>query len=400
MKLSPKNRRFLQIAVAIIVIAVALIAMLPSPQEVDLATVDRGALAVTLRHEGRTRVRQRYTISAPVGGRVERITLEPGDRVAAGKTTLAILHPDVPTLLDTRTRREAAARVRAAEAELERAKADRRRLAEEQSLADIEFERIERLRHEEVASQSQLDAARTTARTAAEALAAAEAALRRTRFELDQARVRLMPVRPGAGNGAFEILAPIDGVVLRRLQESETAVLGGTPLLEIADTSRLEIVADFLSTDAVQFRPGMRAVIDGWGGKRELRATVRRVEPFGFMKISALGVEEQRVNVILDFDDPEAAWSALGDGYRVQVGVVVWESDDVLRVPVSALFREDAQWAVYQVDGGRARLTRVEIGRQNGLFAEVSSELSAGAQVIVHPSDTIEEGSRVTERRL
>lgn len=398
MKLSPRNRRILQVAALVVVLGVIVTAMLPQPVPVDMASVDRGPLVVTLRHEGKTRVRDRYMVSAPVNGRVKRITLEPGDRVSAGETLVAVFEPDDPTPLDARTRREAEAQVRAAEAELERAEAELKRLAEERSLAFTDLERLERLHAEGIVSQAQLDAARTTARATSEAVSGAEAARRRARFELETAKARIAPVTRGASSERLEIFAPVDGVVLQRLQESESAVLQGAPLVEIADTSRLEIVADFLSTDAVQFEPGMRAVIDGWGGGRELAATLRRVEPFGFMKISALGVEEQRVNVILDFDDPIDAWSVLGDGYRVQVGVVTWEDDDVLRLPASALFREGEEWAVYVIDEGRARLQRLEIARQNGLFAQVSGGLEEGATVIVHPSDAVEEGTRVEER--
>lgn len=400
MKLSPRARRIVQVLVAVVILAVIVVAMLPGPQEVDMAAVDRGPLEVVLRHEGKTRVVERYTITTPYAGRVERIAMEPGDRVTSNETVLATFTPAAPAPLDARTRRQNEAQVQAAEAEVERLEAEVSRTEQQKSLADAELARYEQLHHDGVASEQQLDQVRTSANGAREALEAARAALRAARYDLETARAALTPPDAVVPGETLRILAPVDGVVLQRWQESAATVAQGTPLLEIADTSRLEIVADYLSSDAVQFRPGMRAVIDGWGGGHDLAATVRRVEPYGFMKISALGVEEQRVNVILDFDDGQRAWDALGDGYRVQVGVVVWNSDDVLRVPASALFRDESKWAAYRVVGGEARLTHVEIGHQSGLHAEVLSGLSEGDQVIVHPSDDVKEGADVRQREI
>jgi HlyD family secretion protein len=400
MKLSPRTRRITQAATLAAVLAVIVIAMLPGALEVDISSVERGPLEVVLRHEGKTRVCERYTITAPVAGRVERIDMEPGDRVRAGETVVATFTPASPTPLDTRTRRQNEASVEAAEAEVERMEAEVAQAEQERAYSESERKRYERLFDDGIASESRLEEVRTTARGAREALEAARAALRAARFELETARAALIPPDAASSGETFQIRAPVDGVVLQRWQESEATMAQGTRLLEIADTSRLEVVADFLSTDAVQFRPGMRAVIDGWGGEKTLAATVRRVEPYGFMKISALGVEEQRVNVILDFDDPYRAWKALGDGYRVQVGVVVWDDDDVLRVPASALFRDQTHWATYKVVSGDAQLTHVEIGHQSGLYAEVLSGLEAGDRVIEHPSDEVSEDASVEQREL
>jgi HlyD family secretion protein len=400
MKLSPRMRRFVQIGIAVVALVVIVFAMLPDPVPADIVTVERGPLQVVVRHEGITRVRDRYMVSAPVRGKVLRIELEPGDPVRADETVVAALEPDDPMPLDARTRAESRAAVRAAEAELERASAVRLRAAEEKRFADNEVRRIRALAADGIVAESRLDQAETQARAAKEALDAALAAERRARFELERAQASLLPVTVKDDDGGrVELRAPIDGVVLRRLQESEAAVPQGAPLVEIADTSRLEIVADFLSTDAVLFEPGMPAIIDGWGGARSLAATVRRVEPAGFMKVSALGVEEQRVNVLLDFDDPREAWDALGDAYRVQVGVVVWQTDETLLVPASALFRDGEEWSVFRVDADdTARLTRVEIGRQSGIDAQVTSGLSEGDRVIVHPSDAVTDGTSVTAR--
>jgi HlyD family secretion protein len=217
-------------------------------------------------------------------------------------------------------------------------------------------------------------------------------------------RVRLMDME-GDGSGAevrhpITIHSPVDGVVLRRLRESESPVQAGEPLLEVADPSRLEIVADFLSKDAVRIEPGQRVLIEQWGGETPLRGRVRRVEPSGFTKISALGVEEQRVNVIIDFEDPRSAWDALGDGFRVEVQVITWQGDDVLQVPTSALFRHQDGWAVFAEENGQAHLMTVEVGHRNALAAEVLGGLEAGRRVIVHPADTITDGAAVAERDM
>jgi HlyD family secretion protein len=194
------------------------------------------------------------------------------------------------------------------------------------------------------------------------------------------------------------VVAPVDGVVLRRIRESETVVPAGDPLVEIGDPARLEIVVDLLSGDAVRVKPGARALVDQWGGERTLEARVRRVEPSGFTKISALGVEEQRVNVILEFVDPVEAWKALGDGYRVEPRIVLWESENVLKVPTGALLRTGERWGVYLIRDGRAALTPITIGHQNGQEAEVVAGLDPGAVLILHPGDTIADGVRVAPR--
>jgi HlyD family secretion protein len=194
------------------------------------------------------------------------------------------------------------------------------------------------------------------------------------------------------------IRSPVDGVVLKRLRESEAVVPAGEPLLEVGDPHGLEIVSDLLSTDAVKVRAGARVLLEQWGGDHAIEARVRRVEPSGFMKVSALGVEEQRVNVVMDFEDPLEAWSALGDAYRVEVRIVIWERDPVLRLPTSSLFRRGDDWAVFAVSGGRAALRTVVIGRRNAAHAELVSGLDGGASVVLHPSDTLEDGSRIARR--
>ncbi len=281
-----------------------------------------------------------------------------------------------------------------------RARAERQRAAAALAFARSELERQRDLAERRIASRQQLDSAETQAREAQQAFTAAEFAAAAAEHNLKLAEARLMQGSGGAPPGrAMLIRSPIDGVVLKRLRESEAVVPAGDPLVELGDPRQLEIVSDLLSTDAVKVRAGAAVLIEQWGGDHTIRGRVRRVEPSGFMKISALGVEEQRVNVIVDFEDPLEAWKALGDGFRVELRVVVWEAKEVLRVPTSALFRRGESWAVFAVEGGRARLRSVEIGARNSLHAELRSGLAEGARVVVHPSDALSDGARIVERQ-
>jgi HlyD family secretion protein len=374
-------------------------AVWPRSVLVDLATVDQGRLRVTVEEEGETRVRDRFVVSAPVAGQVLRIALEPGDPVRKDETVLATFLPAAPHLLDARTHAEAEAAVAAARATLGGARAGEQRAEAALTLARSELERHRQLFAEKIVSQQALDAAETEARAAEEALRAAEFAMASAQHQLEMARARLLQATGGAGAGQpIEIRSPIDGVVFKRYRWSEAVVPAGEPLLELGDPRQLEIVSDLLSTDAVRVSPGDAVLIEQWGGDETLRGRVRLVEPSGFMKVSALGVEEQRVNVIVEFEDPVEAWEKLGDGYRVEVRVVVWESEGVLKVPTSSLFRQGEGWAVFALDSGRARLVPIELGRRNGLEAQVVSGLEAGQEVVVHPSDTLEDGARVVHR--
>jgi HlyD family secretion protein len=396
------RRRLIWGGAALAIVMLIAAALAPRPVPSELATVSRGTLTVTLDHEGVTRSHDPFEISAPLAGRVLRIELEPGDTVIANQTVLATFQPTDPVMLDNRTRAEAQARLKAARGSYDRAGAERERSLAEHDLASSEYERIRSLQERGIVSQQELDAAEAAARAAAESLVAAEAAARSARHEVELAAASLLEPGDGTTNGPARTLAirsPVDGVVLRRLRQSEAIVPAGEPLLEVADLSDLEVVADFLSTDAVRMRPGMPALIERWGGERPLKARVRRVEPAGFMKISALGVEEQRVWVVVDFDEDRERWSALGDGYRVEVRVVVYERDDALKVPTSSLFRHGDGWAVFAVDGDdRARLTPIEIDQRNGLEAEVLSGLEEGERVVIHPPEAVKDGVRVRER--
>lgn len=395
-------KRLLTWTVGLLAVLAVAVALRPQPVPVDLARVERGELVVTLDEEGETRVRERFVVSAPLAGKVLRIELEPGDEVRAGETVLATFEPRDPALLDARTRARLEAEVKAAREALGAARAERDRLAAEHAFARSELERYRRLAAADVVARNNLEMAERDERAAGEQLEAAVHALARAEREVEAARARLLDgnaLRRAAHDGTpVSLPSPIDGVVLKRLRESETVVAAGEPLLELGNPAQLEIVADYLSADAVRIRPGMAVLIEQWGGDAALRGRVKRVEPSGFTKISALGVEEQRVNVVIDFEDPRRAWQALGDGYRVETRVVVYRTADAVKVPTSSLFRAGEDWALYAVEDGRAVLRRLELGPRNGLEAEVASGIDEGALIIVHPSDDVAGGVKVEPR--
>ena len=373
------------------------VALWPTPAIVELATATRGPLVVTVDEEGVTRVRERFVVSSPVAGRVLRIELDPGDLVQRGQSVVQVRAEAAP-LLDTRARAEAQAAIESTKATLGRARAEEQRARATVAQLQRELARIRELVDSRVVSAQELDTHEAELKIAAESLNAAVFAVQAARFDLQRAEARLIPTNAHARDRVVTINAPVSGVVLRRIRESESMVPAGDPLLEIADPTRLEIVSDLLSTDAVRVKPGSRAIVGQWGGETELEAIVRRVEPAGFTKISALGVEEQRVNVILDFVDRSSACATIGDAYRVETRIVVWEAQDVLKVPTSALFRDGSQWTVYRIADQRARRTVVSTGHQTGQEAEITIGLSVGDRVIVHPGDTLKDGARVRAR--
>lgn len=371
-------------------------AMRPRPLPVELAVIAEGSLRVTIDEEGETRVKERFVISSPLDGKLERIELDPGDRVSINETVLARLRPKAPSFMDSRQKSEAQGRFKAAEAARGQAEAERDRARSEKEFQESELARYKSLG--EIASRERVDLASRNAHSAGEALRSAEFALRNAEFDLAVARAGLMDPRSSDMGEPILIYAPIDGVVLKKYHESETMVGVGEKLVEVADPRQLEIVADLLSTDAVKVRKGQKVVIDRWGGEQELSGSVRIVEPSGFTKVSALGVEEQRVNTIIDPNSDASGLETLGDGFRVEVKVVIWEEDHVVRVPGSALFRAGDDWAVFCQEEGRARLRKIRIGRRNGLFAQVLEGLELGEQVIVHPSDSIGDGVLIKAR--
>ncbi len=392
------RKRWIRIAIVIVVVAaIGYWAFKPSPIPADFGAVERGRLEVTVEEEGRTRVRDRYVVSAPLPGRMQRIELEPGDPVVAGKTMLAQFQPTDPALLDVRTRTELEARTRAAEAAVGAARSERERIQSELAFARSELKRFRALVDERVLAPRELEAAERQVQSLERALQSADFNARTAQHQVEVARASLIQTRSGRTN-RIPLYSPVNGVVLRRLQESEAVVATGQPLIEVGTLDDLEIVSDLLSSAAVKVQPGQPVSIEQWGGDRALRGRVRRVEPSGFTKISALGVEEQRVNVIVDFDEPRAVWQSIGDGYRVEVRIIVWHKDDVLKVPTSSLFRHEGKWAVYKVENDRAVRQLVEIGQRNGLEAEVLDGLAAGQQIVVYPSDAITDGAQVQPR--
>jgi HlyD family secretion protein len=388
-----KNPRL--IASVLVVAGILAVALWPKAIEVDVVRVERGPMRVTIDEEGETRVRERFVVSAPVSGRLERIELEPGDAVVRGKTVVARLIPAAPPLLDPRASAELSARAEAARAAVGQAQADRERAAAAVTRAQSSLRRQQQLTEAGAISRDELEVAQTTLRTVEEALRAAEFAVARAERELQAARSRLAP--SAAGGRPVDVIAPVSGVVLKRQRESEMVVPVGEPLLEIGDPANLEIVADLLSTDAVRVPPGAPVLIEQWGGNHPLNARVRRIEPSGFRKISALGVEEQRVNVIIDLVDGAAA-RQLGDGYRVEVRVVIWRDDAALRAPIGALFRRGDQWAAFVVDKDVARLQTVQLGQRNDTEGQITGGLAEGQTVVLHPPDTLQDGIRVKIR--
>ncbi|QWG23501.1 HlyD family efflux transporter periplasmic adaptor subunit [Bradyrhizobium sediminis] len=382
----------------------------PRPVAVDLAAVTRGKLAVTVDDEGKTRVRHIYTVSAPIAGKVLRISRPFGDHgisrhvgdvVTADETVVAVMQPMTPGFIDVRSREELEAAVASADAAVKQAEADTRRLQAALDFSRTELQRAQALARTQTISTQALDKAKFEVETSEAALISAKAQLEVRQFTRTSLAARLIdPMnRTAPANPAccVQIKAPVTGRILRIIQDSEAVVQAGTPLIDIGDPADLEVVADLLSTDAVQIMVGAPVRIDGWGGA-PMQGRVARVDPAGFVKVSALGIEEQRVRTTIEFTDPPDTWSRLGHDYRVIVHVTVWNAEDVLRVPVGALFRQGDDWAVFAVKDGRTSPTVVTIGHRNGRMAEVLSGLSAGHRVILHPSDRIRKGAPVSER--
>lgn len=393
------SKKIVLYALPVALVAAFAIALRPSPLTVDLATVERGPLRVTLEEEGETRVRERFVVSAPFAARVLRIELEPGEPVRAGETVLATLRPGTPSLLDARSRASLEARVGSAGAALGRARAERERSRAELRFAESDLKRQKALGNQGIVSRETVEAAELGVDTRRATLAAADAEIQAAQHELEAARAALLETSdPGAAAGIYELRSPVNGVVLRRLRESEAVVAVGEPLVEVGEPRDLEIVADLLSTDAAQLRPGHLVEIEQWGGGEVLESRVRRIEPSGFTKVSALGVEEQRVWVVMELIDPPERRLSLGDGFRVEVRVVLQDLKDVPQVPTSALFRDEAGWKVFAVDNGQAVRRAVDVGHQNGLAAEIRAGLKEGEQVILHPSADVKEGVDVQGR--
>jgi HlyD family secretion protein len=400
-------RRFVNVVLGVggLVAIAALLAFLfaPTPILVDVAEVSRGDVVVTVDDEGETRVKEIYVVSAPVTGLLKRIERHAGDVVTAGETVVASIQPTDPTFLDARSRGQAEAAARAAEAATVLAEAAVAQAEAELEFARSDYERAERLSERQTISQRGLERAVLEVKTREAALATAQASLRVQIFELETARARL--ISPGealvqaGGACCIELRAPASGRVLRVLHESEGVIAAGTPLVEIGDPADLEIVVELLSAESVRIAQGVPVMIEEWGGGEILNGAVRRIEPTASTKVSALGIEEQRVNVIIDFTDPPAARAALGHGFRVQAQIVASRAEYVVKVPLGALFRQGPDWAVFvAADDGRARLRKITVGQRNIAEGEIVDGLREGERVVLHPSDRIADGVRIAER--
>ncbi len=370
----------------------------PRPVQVETATVTVGRFVATVDEDGKTRVRERYVVDAPLAGRLLRIPLKAGDGVTQGNIVATILPSPVP-FLDPRARRETEERLGAAEAARERATAEIDRTRAEAAQAQNELGRVQTLVQRGVSTKQALERAELAARVTERLLGAAEFQNHAAEHAVEQAKALLARYDQGsaAASEAWHVTAPVSGHVLKVLQESEAIVAAGTPLLEVGDPRSLEIVVDVLSPDAVEIKPGADVLIERWGGQGNLEGRVRRVEPSAFTKISTLGVEEQRTNVIIDFASPPEMWSGLGDGYRIEARITVFSRDNATIVPAGSLFRVGDGWNVYVVRDGRAERRPVELLRRSGRWAAVASGLTVGDTVIVYPNDNVQPGVKVMQ---
>lgn len=405
------SRSFLTFGVVALLAVAFAYAFWPRPILVDIGEVTRGPMIVTIDEEARTRVHDAYVVSTPVAGRLLRVEVHPGDRVVRHETVVAQMLPTNPSALDVRTREQANAAVLAAEAALRVARADMNKALADKDLTDLDLDRAVQLASTGTVSEAALDRAKRTARAASATLDTTEAAISMREAEVANVRARLIGFddqglaaaiggdRP-RGN-EIPLYAPTDGRILRVLQTSETTLPVGTPIMEIGNTdSGLEIVVELLSTDAVKVAVGNRVIIDKWGGDHLLEGVVERIDPWGFTKYSALGVEEQRVIAVIEFTSPADNRENLGHGFRVEVRIVIWEDEIALVIPSSALFREHEDWAVFVIENGKTKLQEVEIGKNNGILAEIKSGLNLGSSVVLYPSSGLADADLVAQRTL
>ena len=394
------NRTTVITLLGLVLLALLVWGFWPGAVLIESAVAVHAPLSVTVEEEGQTRVKDRYVISAPVAGYLQRIALEVGDTVTRGQT-LALMEPLRPEVLDPRTRARAEAQVAAARAAIKRAEQQVTAARAEASFARSDHARKQELQEGSLVSRDALEQSAARYREAEAELRSAGFAVEVARHELEAAETALQYSIGDNGETATEtvaIRAPVDSRVLQIHRESEGVVTTGEPLLEIGDPAALEVAVDVLSADAVRIQPGSKVQLLRWGGPQVLEAIVRTVEPTGFKHISALGVEEQRVWVIADLVSPRTDWEQLGDGYRVEARFILWHANNVLQVPASALFRHDDDWAVFTIDGGKARLATLSTGHGNGLVTQILDGIEAGEHVILHPDDRIAEGVRVTEK--
>jgi len=395
-KIARWARRSLWIVLGLALVGLIVYAWLPKPVPVETQGVRRGEMRVTIVETGKTRVKDRYIVSAPLMGEMQRVELHAGDTVDAGAVVARIV-PMQPALLDQRTRTEAETRVGGAVAgQLQsRSSVERAQAAADQAKKDLAEE--ERLAATGAVSPHQVDQARLESRLRDTELQSAKFASRVADHEVLLAQAAVARIKAGKGGEQLDVTAPVSGRVLRVMQQSGGVIMAGAPILEVGDPAALEIVTDVLTSDAVRIAPGSHAQIERWGGA-PLPAHVRLIEPSAFTRLSALGVEEQRVNVILDLDAPREQWQAIGDGYRIEARMVVWEQPNVLVVPAGAVFRHGDGWAVYTVDQNVVHLRDVQVGERGDTEVQITGGLDEHAVVVLHPSDRVADGVRATMR--
>ena len=386
MKLS--KRTWTYIAIAALLAIILFVAFLPDPIPVETATIGRSPMRVTVDEDGKTRTVDRYVVTAPVSGRLQRIEIREGREIAEGEIVAKI----DPAPTDAARSQELDAMVNAASSAVREAEAAAARARASVEQARRERSRIAELAREGVVSQAQLDNATTAEETARRDLAAAEAGVRAAASNREAARARALPNQPAGADASVEVSAPAAGRVLRIPERSSRIVQAGETLLEVGNANRLELVIDVLSEDAVRIQPGDPVIVEEWGGPRPLNGSVLVVEPSAFTKISALGIEEQRVNVIAGIEN---APESLGDGYRIEASIVVWQDPNALQVPVSSLGRTGEEWSVFVVEDGRAVRRSIRVGERNQRSAVVLEGLSEGNRVIVHPGNEIADGVKV-----
>jgi HlyD family secretion protein len=389
-------KRSIYIAGGVALFGAIVAAWVPKPLPAESAIAARGAMSVTVDEDGQARVKDRYVVSAPLSGSLARIELDPGDSVKQGQVLVRIA-PVQPALLDTRARSSAEARLAQALASQKQSQVQIERAQTNFDQAKTDLERNQRLFERGAGSRQEFEQAQINGRRTTAELDSQKFGARVADFEVEMARATLVRLPGSRETGSqLDIPSPVGGRVLKVMHKSEGVVQPGTQLLEVGDPAALEVVVDVLTSDAARISPGAPVTLDRWGGS-PIEGHVRRVEPSAFTRLSALGVEEQRVNVLIDLTSPRAVWAALGDGYRVEAHIVVWQSNDVVRVPASAVFRGENGWQLFRIVDGTARLTPVELGQRTTREVQVVKGLAGGEKVIVHPGDKIADGVKVHE---
>ena len=398
----PKQRILFWTIIGIVFLIAMVFTFKPRAVPTDIGEAELGPMRTTITEEGETRVEDIYTLSSPIAGHLRRIVLEVGDKVIEGETIVAEIEPLDSAFLDPRSEAQAKADVNTAQSALALAKAELKQAQVELDFARSEYDRIKALHTTGTASQRDLDNSERLFKSRRAAYSTAQAAIQMRRFELERVKAILMsPTQSQAqrvGCECLKIFAPISGTILNVITESEGVVQAGVPILEIGDPNKLEVVAELLSMDAVKVETGSLVSIENWGGESELEGKVKRIDPVGFSKVSALGIEEQRVNVVIDLTSPRESWSRLGHGYQVDVAIVLWQDSKVLQVPLTSIFRNGIGWSMFVVNDGIVSQRDVEIGHINSHVAEVKSGLKKQEKYIVYPSDRIYEGVEVIAR--